>query len=81
VFLANLSFATIYALYRKATDYMFDVLRAQRSIVNASILAAIDGQFGDYHATNRTEGSELFINPLMSQYWFFDSDIVASRNL
>jgi len=67
--------------YREATDYVFNIQRGQRSIVNASILSAIEGHFGDHHSTNRTEGSELFINPLMSLYWFFDMDAVADRNL
>lgn len=41
------------------------------SIVSNSIASALRGEFGNYHATNRTSGSELFINPLMSQYWAF----------
>jgi len=51
------------------------------SIVLTSILAAIDGRFGDHHATRRTRSSELFINPLMSLYWCFDLRSVASRIL
>jgi hypothetical protein len=43
-----------------------------RSIVCNSIASAVRGEFGDYHATNRTSGNELFINPLMSQYWTFE---------
>ena len=42
------------------------------SIVCNSIVSALRGEFGDYHATNRTSGQALFINPLMSQYWTFD---------
>src|SRR5579863_7819853 len=42
-----------------------------QSIVCNSIASALRGEFGDYHATNRTHGSELFINPLMAQYWTF----------
>jgi hypothetical protein len=49
--------------------------------VTESILSAVEGQFGDYHATYRTQGSELFINPLMSMYWAFDLTAVARRNL
>jgi len=43
-----------------------------KSIVCNSIASAVRGEFGDYHATNRTSGNEMFINPLMSQYWTFD---------
>jgi hypothetical protein len=35
------------------------------------------GEFGNYHATKRTSGSDLFINPLMSQYWTFENHRVA----
>jgi hypothetical protein len=48
-----------------------------QSIVCNSIASALRGEFGDYHATNRTSGQALFINPLMSQYWTFDVSRVA----
>ncbi len=41
---------------------------------------AVEGEFGDIHSTSRTRGSELFINPLMSHYWSFELDKVASQN-
>lgn len=47
------------------------------SIVCNSIASAVRGEFGNYHATNRTSGNELFINPLMSQYWTFGVSHVA----
>jgi hypothetical protein len=53
----------------------------QRSIVNGSIVSAIEGRFGDYHRNSRTRGSTLFINPLMSLLWAFDLAAVARRNL
>jgi len=49
------------------------------SIVCNSIASALRGEFGNYHATNRTSGNELFINPLMSQYWTFRSAAVVRR--
>jgi hypothetical protein len=50
-----------------------------RSIVCNSIASALNGEFGDYHATDRTGRTELFINPLMAQYWTFSLDkVVAS---
>jgi hypothetical protein len=52
-------------------DYANERQPAHRSIVCNSIAGALRGEFGDYHATNRTSGSELFINPLMAQYWIF----------
>jgi hypothetical protein len=41
--------------------------------------SAIRGEFGDFHATARTEGSQLFINPLMAQYGLFKAEAVARR--
>ncbi len=50
-----------------------------QSIVCNSIASSLRGEFGNYHATNRTSGSELFINPLMAQYWTFDARSVVAR--
>jgi hypothetical protein len=59
-----------------------DVTTSRRpSIVNGSIVSAIEGRFGDYHRNPRTQGSTLFINPLMSLLWAFDLAAVARRNL
>ena len=49
--------------------------------MNTSIIAAVAGSFGDIRPTRRTEGSTLFINPLMAMYWAFHLDGVARRNL
>jgi len=42
------------------------------SIVNNSINSALKGFYGNHHATQKTEGSELWINPFMSIYWAFE---------
>lgn len=68
-------------LYKSAVEYVHACMPDDPSIVNASILSAIDGEFGDFHATYRTEGTELFINPLMSIYWAFEIDGVVKRHL
>ena len=52
-------------------DYANQRQPRHRSIVCNSIASALRGEFGDFHATNRTSGTELFINPLMAQYWGF----------
>jgi hypothetical protein len=67
--------------YREAVRYVFGGASRQPSVVNASIVSALEGEFGDYHATPRTHGSELFINPLMTLCWAFRLDAVARRNL
>jgi hypothetical protein len=59
-----------------------DMITPQRpSIVNGSIVSAIEGHFGDYHRNPRTQSGKLFINPLMSLLWAFDLAAVAQRNL
>jgi hypothetical protein len=68
-------------LYREACEYVTRRMPKQPSIVNASIISAADGLFGNHHATKRTEGSKLFINPLMAIYWAFPLESVARRNL
>lgn len=67
--------------YREASEFTFARLPNQPSIVNTSIIAAVAGRFGDIHVTKRTEGSTLFINPLMALYWGFHLEGVAHRNL
>jgi hypothetical protein len=71
---------------RPETDAFLDLVdyanRRQpqhKSIVCNSIASALRGEFGDYHATSRTSGSELFINPLMGQYWTFDAHRIAGN--
>lgn len=66
--------------YVQAVEHVNDRMPRRSSIVNSSIVNAVKGQFGDIHATERTRGSRLFINPLMSQYWAFDLDAVAANN-
>jgi hypothetical protein len=58
-------------------DYANQRQPAHPSIVCNSIASALRGEFGNYHGTNRTSGNELFINPLMSQYWTFSVPAVA----
>lgn len=68
-------------LYRAATESVFARMPHAISIVSSSILSALDGQYGDHHATIRTSGSTLWINPLMSTYWCFRLAPVAERIL
>lgn len=66
-------------LYQDACEAVFEQMPRHISIVNASILSAIHGHYSNYHLTERTQGSELWINPLMSQYWCYDLPTVAQR--
>jgi len=67
--------------YRQACGHVFEKMSRMPSIVNSSILDAIQGHFGDYHSTARTQGSRLFINPLMAMLWTFRVEDVARRLL
>lgn len=67
-------------LYAEALEHVHQQMPRRSSIVNSSIVNAVKGRFGDVHATARTQGSQLFINPLMSQYWAFKLESVASHN-
>ena len=70
-----------FGFYRQASEFVSSRMPRHQSIVNSSIISATEGRFGDYNATKRTEGSTLFINPLMPIYWGFLLEKVASRNL
>ncbi len=67
--------------FKEAVDYVCTKMPGRESIVATSIVAAGEGRFGDYHPTDRTSGSTLFINPLMAMYWCFELDGVARRCL
>lgn len=65
------------AAFIDLVDYANQRQPSHPSIVCNSIAAALRGEFGNYHATSRTGGSEMFINPLMTQYWAFEAQRVA----
>jgi hypothetical protein len=67
--------------WREAVLDVFRAMPNHPSIVSASVLSAVEGRYGDYHMTHRTQGSELFINPLMGLCWVFQLDAVARRLL
>lgn len=67
--------------YREASDFVFEKMPRYPSIVSSSILSALEGRFGDYHTTARTQNSRLFINVLMTLYWCFHLEPVAKRLL
>ena len=70
-----------FQLYQEAIHFVSERMSIRPSIVNSSIISAVEGEFGDHHVTRRTEGSTLFINPLMALYWSFQLKHVAKRNL
>ncbi len=69
------------AMFRDAVEFAHQRMPHRQSIVNGSIVSALEGHFGNHQRTDRTGGSELFINPLMAMYWHFDLGAVARRSL
>jgi hypothetical protein len=67
--------------YAEAARSVFAAMPDDPSIVTSSIVSALEGRYGDYHATTRTQGSALWINPLMTLYWCFRLGPVAARVL
>ena len=67
--------------YRSAVEYVHGCMPERRSFVSDNVLSALEGQFGDFHRSSRTDTSQLFISPLMSMYWHFDLGAVARRCL
>jgi hypothetical protein len=60
------------AKYIEAIEFVNEKMKGKESIVSNSIVSALEGEYGDHHRTERTNGSELWINPLMTIYWCFN---------
>jgi hypothetical protein len=69
------------AEFRAAVEHAHAQMPQRQSIVNGSIVSALEGRFGNVQRTARTSDSELFINPLMAMYWHFELTAVAERSL
>jgi hypothetical protein len=65
--------------YLEAVEYVSARMPRSASIVCSSITSALEGEYGDHHRNARTEGSELWINPLMTLLWAFELEAVARR--
>lgn len=49
------------------------------SIVCNSIASALQGDYGDHRVTDRTSGTQVIINPLMTHYWAFKAERVVDH--
>lgn len=67
------------SFYRQAVEAVYETMSPHVSIVSSSILSALAGNYGNYHATQRTQDSKLWINPLMSMYWCFELEKIAEQ--
>ncbi len=70
-----------YQLYEDAVLYTQSQPIQDPSVINSSIISAVQGHYGDYHLTEKTQRNTLRISPLMTLYWFFDLSKVAEHNL
>jgi hypothetical protein len=69
-----------YQAYEAAVLSVQDVPFQDPSVINSSIISAVQGKVGGYHLTAKSHGSRLWISPLMALYWFFDLPAVAVHN-
>ncbi|MER7580992.1 DUF1152 domain-containing protein [Kitasatospora sp. NPDC097691] len=67
-------------LYLDAVEHARAAFPEHPSIVNGSVAAALRGEFGDVRFTERTKGSELFVNPLMAMYFGVTVEALAAEN-
>jgi hypothetical protein len=70
-----------YQFYENAVLYVQNNPHQKPTIISSSVISAVRGEHGDYHLTSATDGSKLWISPLMPIYWFFDFAAVAQRNM
>ncbi len=70
-----------YKLYEEAVRFVQGMRLQDPSVINSSIVSAVQGHYADYHMTQKTTGSSLWISPLMGICWFFDLPAVAAQNL
>jgi len=70
-----------YQAYDEAVTYVQSNEFQDPSVINSSIVSAVRGNYGDYHLTEKTKRSQLWISPLMPIYWFFDFECVVRQNM
>ncbi|MEV7771765.1 DUF1152 domain-containing protein [Kitasatospora sp. NPDC086791] len=68
------------ALYLDAVEHARAAFPEHPSIVNGSVAAALRGEFGDVRFTDRTKGSDLFVNPLMAIYFGVTVEALAAEH-
>jgi len=77
-----------FQFYLEACENTFNQPGHKKSHIHSRIIPAAQGHFGNYHAyddentTMQTSGKEveLFISPLMSQMWFFNTRAIIFNN-
>lgn len=73
-------------MVRKYTRRQSAVLAAHEqpfqgpSVIDASIISAVRGEYGNYHLTEKAHGSRLWISPLMPLYWLYNAPLVIAQH-
>ncbi|MFB6890812.1 DUF1152 domain-containing protein [Kitasatospora sp. NPDC056327] len=67
-------------LYLDAVEHARAAFPEHPSIVQGSVAAALRGGFGDVRFTDRTKGSRLFVNPLMTLYFGVTVEALAAEH-
>jgi hypothetical protein len=70
-----------YQAYDEAVMFVQGNEFQDSSVINSCIVSAARGNYGNYHLTEKTKRSHLWISPLMPLYWFFNFDSVVKRNM
>jgi len=68
-----------YKMYEKACVHVFNE-NEKTSPVHRRIIPSIEGEFGNFHATNEDVGLEICVSPLMSIMWFFNFQTLTLTN-
>ena len=70
-----------YRFYKSACTYVFNKELHRTSHIHRRIIPAVEGEFGDFHATDEDKpGLQLFISPIMPIYWFFNFQAIFLTN-
>lgn len=69
------------AKFVAATRFVFDRMSRPPSYVAAAILGALEGAFGPLEPEQPSKDRPPWVNPLLSLYWAFELEAVATRNL
>lgn len=72
---------SVYQEYEDALLFVQSRPAQEPSVINSSVISAVQGKYGNFHLTSKTNGSHLSISPLMPLYWFFELPAVARRNM
>ena len=72
---------SVYQGYEDALLFVQSRPAQEPSVINSSVISAVQGKYGNFHLTSKTNGSQLSISPLMPIYWFFELPAIARRNL